>query len=80
VSYEKDGITQETVSFDPVLSGKSVGDIVDFASILEAMFALNRYPRLNDDELFCIRCVVINRDKEELVVVGHIFQKDLKEI
>jgi hypothetical protein len=67
----------EAVSFDPIQGDKSIGDIVDFASILESMFALGRYPRLEDNQLFCMRCVVINYEKEELVIVGHIFEKDL---
>jgi hypothetical protein len=75
IEYEKDGVLNKTVSFDTSSSVESVGDIVDFASILEVMFVLNRYPRIEENELFCIRCVVINREKEEIVIIGHIFYK-----
>jgi hypothetical protein len=81
VKYTRDdGVVSQSVSFDKVGTGGSVGDIVDFASILESMFAMGTYPKLEEDQLFCLRCVVINYEKEELVVVGHVFRKeDLQE-
>lgn len=77
VSYKKDdGSIETAISFDTVPTDKSIGDIVDFASILESMFALGRYPSLEQDQMFCLRCVVINYEKQELVVVGHVFGKE----
>jgi hypothetical protein len=77
VSYKTDdGAVETAVSFDNIPTDKSIGDIVDFASILESMFALGRYPRLEQNQIFCLRCVVINYEKEELVVVGHVFSKE----